>query len=217
MPRRSPYTIVLRQEERYALEARAAKYTLPYFEVVRARMILHAAEGLSNDQIAERLDTRREVVSLWRKRFFEERLAGLEELPDRVGPGLFPPELVVQVKALACELPCQQQSAAVALEFAEESPGSRRQCGLVAQLSRNDPVALAARRCHSSLATSLLDFPPRPGRLRPRLAGFWISTSVSGKASRCKTMNLCSRLTRKPACKLGVESIPPCHPSPVDP
>lgn len=63
MPRRSPYTIVLRQEERYALEARAAKYTLPYFEVVRARMILHAAEGLSNDQIAERLDTRREVVS----------------------------------------------------------------------------------------------------------------------------------------------------------
>jgi hypothetical protein len=84
MPRRSPYTIVLRQEERHELEARAAKYTLPYFEVVRARMILHAAEGLSNDQIAERLDTRREVVSLWRKRFFEERLAGLEE---RARPG----------------------------------------------------------------------------------------------------------------------------------
>ena len=84
MPRRSPYTIVLRQEERHELEIRAAKYTLPYFEVVRARMILHAAEGLSNDQIAERLDTRREVVSLWRKRFFEERLAGLEE---RARPG----------------------------------------------------------------------------------------------------------------------------------
>ena len=84
MPRRSPYTIALRQEERRELEARAAKYTLPYFEVVRARMILHAAEGLSNDQIAERLDTRREVVSLWRKRFFEERLAGLEE---RARPG----------------------------------------------------------------------------------------------------------------------------------
>ena len=84
MPRRSPYTIVLRQEERRKLEARAAQYTLPYFQVVRARMILHAAEGLSNDQIAERLDTRREVVSLWRKRFFEERLAGLEE---RARPG----------------------------------------------------------------------------------------------------------------------------------
>jgi hypothetical protein len=84
MPRRSPYNIVLRQEERHELETRAAKYTLPYFEVVRARMILHAADGLSNYQIAERLDTRREVVSLWRKRFFEERLAGLEE---RARPG----------------------------------------------------------------------------------------------------------------------------------
>ena len=65
MPRTSPFAIKLRQEERRELETRAAKYTLPYFQVLRARMILHAAEGLSNDQIAQRLDTRREVVSLW--------------------------------------------------------------------------------------------------------------------------------------------------------
>ena len=91
MPRRSPYVIVLRQEERRKLEATAAQYTLPYFQVVRARMILHAADGLSNDQIAERLDTRREVVSLWRKRFFEERLAGLEERARPGRPRSFPP------------------------------------------------------------------------------------------------------------------------------
>ena len=91
MPRRSPYAIVLRQEERRELEARAAKYTLPYFQVARARMILYAAEGLSNDQIAQRLDTRREVVSLWRKRFFTERLAGLEERPRPGRPRSFPP------------------------------------------------------------------------------------------------------------------------------
>jgi hypothetical protein len=91
MPRSSPYSIALRPEERRELEARAAKYTLPYFQVVRARMILHAAEGLSNDQIAERLDTRREVVSLWRKRFFEERLAGLEERARPGRPRSFPP------------------------------------------------------------------------------------------------------------------------------
>src|SRR5712691_6436715 len=30
-----------------------------------------------------------------------------KNVPDRVAPGLFPPELVVQVKALACELPTQ--------------------------------------------------------------------------------------------------------------
>lgn len=91
MPRHSPYNIHLRPEERRELEARAAKYTLPYFQVVRARMILHAAEGLSNDQIAQRLDTRREVVSLWRKRFFAERLAGLEERARPGRPRSFPP------------------------------------------------------------------------------------------------------------------------------
>ena len=38
------------------MHRRAAKYTLPYFEVVRVRMILMAAEGLDNDEIAARLD-----------------------------------------------------------------------------------------------------------------------------------------------------------------
>jgi len=91
MPRTSPYKIVLSDEEHQELESRADRYTLPFFQVVRARMILYAAEGLPNDQIAERLDTRREVVSLWRKRFFEERLAGLEELPRPGRPRSFPP------------------------------------------------------------------------------------------------------------------------------
>jgi hypothetical protein len=91
MPRKSPFTIELRPEEQHELEGRAARYTLPYFQVLRAKMILHAAEGLSNDQIAHRLDTRREVVSLWRKRFFEERLAGLEERPRPGRPRSFPP------------------------------------------------------------------------------------------------------------------------------
>jgi len=90
-PRESPFKIVLRQVERKELQARAAKYTLPYFQVLRARMILHAAEGLSNDVIARRLDTRREVVSLWRKRFFTERLAGLEERSRPGRPRSFSP------------------------------------------------------------------------------------------------------------------------------
>src|SRR5712672_576116 len=91
MPRRSPYRIVLSASEKRELARRAAKYTLPYFQVIRARMILHAAEGLANDEIAERLDTRREVVSLWRKRFFTERLAGLEERSRPGRPRSFSP------------------------------------------------------------------------------------------------------------------------------
>ena len=79
MPRKSPFSIELSGQEAAELSRRATKYTLPYFEVVRARMILMAALGLDNDEIAARLDTRREVVSLWRKRFFTDRLAGLAE------------------------------------------------------------------------------------------------------------------------------------------
>lgn len=91
MPRVSPYFIELSQPEERELLRRSMKYTLPYFEVLRAKMILLAGQGLSNDQIAKRLDTRREVVSMWRKRFFEDRLSGLEERsrPDR--PRVFPP------------------------------------------------------------------------------------------------------------------------------
>jgi hypothetical protein len=54
-------------------------------------MILMAAEGLSNDQIALRLDTDRDVVSLWRKPFFMERLAGLEERSRPGRPRTFSP------------------------------------------------------------------------------------------------------------------------------
>lgn len=91
MPRQSPFTVVLTRQESRELERRARKYTLPYFIVFRARMILLAAEGLENDEIAERLSTRREVVSLWRKRFFHQRLAGLEERPRPGRPRVFPP------------------------------------------------------------------------------------------------------------------------------
>lgn len=91
MPRKSPYKIILSHNEQDELRKRSIKYTLPYFMVTRAKMILLAAQGLDNDDIASRLDTRREIVSLWRKRFFEQRLAGLEERPRPGRPRFFPP------------------------------------------------------------------------------------------------------------------------------
>ena len=59
--------------------------------MIRARIVLYAAQGLANDEIAARLDTPRQIVSKWRKRFFEQRLGGLEELPRRGRPAGFPP------------------------------------------------------------------------------------------------------------------------------
>ncbi|HEX9122832.1 MAG TPA: helix-turn-helix domain-containing protein [Actinomycetota bacterium] len=91
MPRKSPYVLDLTDEERAVLEARARKYTLPYRDVFRAQVVLLAARGLDNDEIAARLNTRREVVSKWRKRFFEEGVAGLEERSRRGRPAIFSP------------------------------------------------------------------------------------------------------------------------------
>lgn len=91
MPRQSPYDITLSGEERQTLEARARQYTLPYFQVLRARLVLFAAKGRANDEIAEALSVGRDVVSLWRKRFFYERLAGLDERPRPGRPRASPP------------------------------------------------------------------------------------------------------------------------------
>jgi len=91
MPRSSLYRIDLSDEERAVLDSMARSYTSPYWQVTRARMVLLAAEGLRNDEIAARVDCGRDVVSQWRKRFFEQRLAGLEDRPRRGRPPTFPP------------------------------------------------------------------------------------------------------------------------------
>lgn len=92
MPRKSPYFINLSNAERDHLQSVARAYTSPYRDVIRAKIILYAAQGLDNDTIAARLDTPRQIVSKWRKRFFEERLAGLEEQPRGGRPAQFSPQ-----------------------------------------------------------------------------------------------------------------------------
>lgn len=79
-------------------------YTSPFCHVMRAKVILLAAEGLSNKQIGARLELPRQLVSKWRKRFFEQRVAGLQERPRRGRPAVFPPEIVMEINALACQL-----------------------------------------------------------------------------------------------------------------
>ena len=111
------------------------KYTSPYYHILRAKMILLAAEGFSTDEIATLLDIRREIVWKWRKRFFEQRLAGLEEHPrPAAARGFFPPEFVVHVKALACELPAHLGVPLSRMSTSDVAAEARR-TGLVARIS----------------------------------------------------------------------------------
>lgn len=91
MPRKSPFLIELNSHEKAILKEMANKYTSPYYQVIRAKIILYAADGLENKQIGKRLDLPRQIVSKWRKRFFEKRLSGLFDLPRHGRPGHFSP------------------------------------------------------------------------------------------------------------------------------
>src|SRR5438552_17084526 len=92
MPRKSPFYVNLSSEERQTLELMARKYTSPYCDVIRAKIILLADGGLSNDVIASRLDMPRQIVSKWRKRFALARLSGLEAQPRGGRKARFSPQ-----------------------------------------------------------------------------------------------------------------------------
>jgi len=76
--------------------------------VVRARIVLLAADGARNVDIAEQVGVCVDVVSKWRKRFCLRGLAGLKDLPRSGRPLTFGSEVVAGVKALACEPPEQR-------------------------------------------------------------------------------------------------------------
>ena len=91
MPKKSPYSVTLTAHEEKHLQEMARKYTSPYYQVVRAKVVLLASQGLENKEIGKQLDLPRQIVSKWRKRFFEQRLAGLQDLPRQGRPCHFSP------------------------------------------------------------------------------------------------------------------------------
>ncbi len=93
MARRILFNVKFSSEERQTLESMARKYTSPYCDVIRAKIILLADEGLSNDVIASRLDAPRQIVSKWRKQFALARLPGLEAQPRGGREARFSPQV----------------------------------------------------------------------------------------------------------------------------
>ncbi len=76
--------LVLSAEEHGQLSALAASRSLPHALVARAKLVLWAAAGASNNAIAERLSVSLPTVGKWRRRFVERRVAGLH---DELRPG----------------------------------------------------------------------------------------------------------------------------------
>jgi DNA-directed RNA polymerase specialized sigma24 family protein len=89
--RTSRFRIELSDEDRLELERRASALTLPFRVVQRARLILYAAEGLPDKEIAVRCGCHPQVVSKWRRRFCEQGIEGLKDKPRAGRPRRFPP------------------------------------------------------------------------------------------------------------------------------
>ena len=76
--------IALSGEERATLERYARGRSTPARLVLRAQIVLRAAKGKQNKDIAADLDTLQKTVGLWRNRFAEQRLPGIErDAPGR--------------------------------------------------------------------------------------------------------------------------------------
>jgi len=79
--------IVLTEEERGQLECYARGRSTPMRLVTGAHIVLRAAAGERNDEIARALQTTRRAVGRWRTRFAQQRLAGIErDAPGRGRP-----------------------------------------------------------------------------------------------------------------------------------
>ena len=77
--------VTLTAEQKHQLSSVAASKTASVRFALRARMILLAADGLQDKQIAAQVKVRRQAVSLWRKRFLTLGVAGLAKDAPRGG------------------------------------------------------------------------------------------------------------------------------------
>ena len=120
-----PLEIKLTSVLKKILEKITLCYTNPYWLVLRAKIILYAAAGANNSEIAQRLDTTPNTVGKWRDGWLEAEscllaaeaesldekvlkatiTAALSDAPRPGAPDTFTPEQLVQVVVIACEDP----------------------------------------------------------------------------------------------------------------
>ena len=81
--------IVLTAEEQSTLESWLRATTTEQRMLLRARIILFAADGTGTNAIAELLKTRPATVTKWRKRFSTQRMLGLHDSPRPGQPRVF--------------------------------------------------------------------------------------------------------------------------------
>jgi transposase len=89
------------EKERDIIQQTARSRTAAVRQVERARIIQASSEGQSVSEIAGRLQVKEAKVRTWIKRFNDEGLVGLEDVPRSGRPATYTPEEVSEVIAVA--------------------------------------------------------------------------------------------------------------------
>jgi len=109
MARLSAAALEVSGRQREELEAIVRKRTGPQQQVVRARIVLLASEGVGVHETMRRLGIARTTVQIWRRRWREaddeDVVARLSDLPRSGAPATYTPEQVCSIVAIACERP----------------------------------------------------------------------------------------------------------------
>jgi putative transposase len=114
MPGPKPPRVDLTGEERRELESLVRRHKTGQQVAERARIVLLAANGLDNSEIARQLTLEPDTVRLWRQRWLSftgvavadlSVAARLADAPRSGTPARITPEQVARIMALACEAP----------------------------------------------------------------------------------------------------------------
>jgi putative transposase len=104
MARRAPQ-IELTSEERMSLESIVRSPSAAQRDVLRARIVLLAAEGRRNEQIQQTLRVSKPVVIKWRRRYATDRMRGLVDQPGRGRKRKYDAAIRHRIAATACRTP----------------------------------------------------------------------------------------------------------------
>ena len=96
-------TISLSDDERAELEALSRRRKTSQGLARRARIVLAAAEGLENKEIAVRLEASADTVGKWRRRYAAEGLDGLYDEPRPGAPRQIGDDAIAEVVRLTLE------------------------------------------------------------------------------------------------------------------
>lgn len=157
-----PPHVALTTEERAGLDALIRRHTTPQQVALRARIIVAAAAGQNNCQIARQLGIHAETVRVWRMRWLGMQAASLEDLPleerltDAPRPGAparITTEQVCQVVELACTGP-EQAGRPISQWTAREIAAEIQARGIIDQISPRHAARLLKRGTSNPISSA---------------------------------------------------------------